>query len=270
MTLKIPYSLLAMPHGISTVDGYDTLMPHDYGKLLNMRAFGYSDEWPSLIENNLILSMLNAKYLIVDPSYGNLEDIRGLVKYSHSGEMTFAAPISNKVPFSGDYAPIYKKIFEKDDIFAYENLNVLPRVYGVTKLKATDTINDLRVNLYAFQKDPHREAAVSSKDLKEIGKTDFSDGKVKILKYSPNIVSIEADFNGAGFLVLSDQFYPGWKAYIDGKQTKIYKTNGVLRGIVVPPGGHEVIFRYSPGKIYAAMAFSGTLLAGLLVLWLFS
>jgi uncharacterized membrane protein YfhO len=64
-----------------------------------------------------------------------------------------------------------------------------------------------------------------------------------------------------GMLVLSDTYYPGWKAYVDGKTVSIHEVNFVMRGILVPVGAHEIEFRYRPGSFYAgaAMSVSGIL-----------
>ena len=60
----------------------------------------------------------------------------------------------------------------------------------------------------------------------------------------------------SGFLVLTDQYFPGWKAFVDGKETSIYKVDGLLRGVVVPEGRHMVEFKYRPEKVFIASLFS--------------
>jgi uncharacterized membrane protein YfhO len=47
-------------------------------------------------------------------------------------------------------------------------------------------------------------------------------------------------------LFLSDTYYPGWQALIDGKPTKIYRTDYTFRSILVPQGNHVVVFVYNP------------------------
>jgi uncharacterized membrane protein YfhO len=58
-------------------------------------------------------------------------------------------------------------------------------------------------------------------------------------------------------MVLSEIWYPaGWEAEIDGKPTKICKTNFVLRGIEVPAGEHEITFTFEPASVYWGNLFS--------------
>lgn len=65
-------------------------------------------------------------------------------------------------------------------------------------------------------------------------------------------------------LFLSEVYYPaGWKAYIDGQETEIYKTNYLFRSIVVPKGKHKVEFKFEPETYYTGKKIT---LAGNIIL----
>ena len=68
----------------------------------------------------------------------------------------------------------------------------------------------------------------------------------KIISYSPNEVIIEANLKRAGFLVLTDTYYPGWKVYIDGKESKIYRADYLFRAVPLPKGRQVVRYVYDP------------------------
>jgi uncharacterized membrane protein YfhO len=66
-----------------------------------------------------------------------------------------------------------------------------------------------------------------------------------IISYTPNRVII-AKNEGEGTLVLSDTYYPGWKATIDGVEEKVLRVNNIFRAVEVPKGKHIVVFDYKP------------------------
>ena len=88
-----------------------------------------------------------------------------------------------------------------------------------------------------------------------------------IEQYTSNRVVIRTSSAQPGILVLTDVFYPGWDAYIDGEPAEILKVDGVVRGILIEEGPHTVVFQYLPatfleGLILALVsaAFALTLL----------
>src|SRR5207245_9800362 len=70
-----------------------------------------------------------------------------------------------------------------------------------------------------------------------------------LTRYDPEdvVVSLPAtDDAQGGILVLSDQWYPGWTATVDGRPAPILRVDLALRGVELGPGGHTVEFRYQP------------------------
>ena len=57
---------------------------------------------------------------------------------------------------------------------------------------------------------------------------------------------IEAEASGPAFLVVSDSFWPGWRATIDGAPVGIYRTDYLVRGVPFPAGRHVLEMRYAP------------------------
>lgn len=71
-------------------------------------------------------------------------------------------------------------------------------------------------------------------------------GAAEIERYSLTEVAIRVDAGKASFLILTDTFYPGWNAYVDGSAVPIYRAYGVVRAVFVGAGSHEVLFKYEP------------------------
>ncbi len=71
-------------------------------------------------------------------------------------------------------------------------------------------------------------------------------GSVRVTAYDDNRVELEAASATEGILVLSEVFYPGWRAYVDGAETAILRADYNLRAIAFPGGSHHVEFRFTP------------------------
>jgi uncharacterized membrane protein YfhO len=92
---------------------------------------------------------------------------------------------------------------------------------------------------------------IGNKEAKN-GNMDVS-GRTKLIYYKANRFSVEYETSNDAFLYVSDTYYPGWKAYVDGKETKIYRANLAFRAIEVPKGKHTVVFKYIPMSFYIGL-----------------
>jgi uncharacterized membrane protein YfhO len=68
----------------------------------------------------------------------------------------------------------------------------------------------------------------------------------EIVAYAAEQVRIHTKSANPALLVLSDSFYPGWTATVDGRPAEIKAVNGLFRGVVIPAGEREVIFTFEP------------------------
>ncbi len=64
--------------------------------------------------------------------------------------------------------------------------------------------------------------------------------------YSANRIKLDVDVNKFAFLFISDTYYPGWKAYINGRETPVMRVNHAFRGVAVEEGSHTVEFVFKP------------------------
>jgi hypothetical protein len=71
-------------------------------------------------------------------------------------------------------------------------------------------------------------------------------GTARIVRYEPDRVAIDARLSRRGVVVLGDNFYPGWKAKVDGRPAAVERVDYVHRGVVAGPGRHRVEFSYEP------------------------
>jgi hypothetical protein len=82
-----------------------------------------------------------------------------------------------------------------------------------------------------------------------------------------HVVEIEATLEAPGLVVLSDAFYPGWEARVDGRPAAIIATNHLFRGVAAPVGRHRVRFEYRPRSFALGAAVSVAALMALAGLW---
>ncbi|TLY29472.1 MAG: hypothetical protein E6K56_08400, partial [Ignavibacteria bacterium] len=80
---------------------------------------------------------------------------------------------------------------------------------------------------------------------------------VTMTKYGSREIALKTTTANNALLVLSEIYYPaGWKAFIDGTETEIFKTNYILRSVLVPAGSHIVEFRFDPPIYYLGFSIT--------------
>ena len=88
------------------------------------------------------------------------------------------------------------------------------------------------------------EAADFSKVVAQIIPTQNDSKEAKIISYQPDKIVIDGNTKTAELLTLLQSQYPGWKAFVDGKETEIFLSNYMTMSIVFPKGKHIVEFVY--------------------------
>ena len=151
--------------------------------------------------------------------------------------------------------------------FIYENKNFIPKAFFAEGYKVEKDITILN-NIREMNFDP-RKVAFLEKDINQkIDKPD-STASVKLVKGDIHSLEYEVNATGNNLLVFSEIYLPfGWKAYIDGKESEIHKTDYILRSLVVPQGKHKVEFRYEPAVYYTGKSVSigANVLLGIILL----
>ena len=89
-------------------------------------------------------------------------------------------------------------------------------------------------------------------NTEEFGNIAAGSGQITHISYAPNELKYQAEMNKEGLAVFSEIYYPeGWTATIDGNETEILRTDYLLRGLLIPAGTHEIVFKFEP-KSYTA------------------
>ena len=148
----------------------------------------------------------------------------------------------------------------------YENRAALPRVFLVGSAKR---VRSPRMALAELRIDSFNpaETALVTEDLP--GPVVSAEGsEVELESYEPQEIRVRANVRQPCLLVFSEVYYPpGWKAYVDGTETEIYRTDYALRSVYLEPGEHTVVMRYVPSALVRGLFLSLVALAAIVALW---
>jgi len=129
----------------------------------------------------------------------------------------------------------------------YENRSVLPRAFLVYRTRVLSDGGDMMRALRDSNFDPRRIVLLDGEGPALSGPIDPAP-TVRIADYQPERVVLEVSSRYDGILVMADSWFPGWKAAVDGRPTKILRGNLLLRAVAIPRGNHQVMFRYDPAS----------------------
>jgi hypothetical protein len=237
-----------LPYRIPSVTGKNQQFPKWYR------------EYASLIE-----PQLNLSHVVFDQYWSPFFDILN-VRYI----MT-----RNPLPPTDGY----KLLTEQEGIVLYENLNALPRVFFASEIikvgSPVESLDKLRTPgfnpvLQTVVEDNEDSSPRSTRGV-DLNATDGT-ASATIVADTRNSVLIVTDNVRDGLLVLSDNYYPGWSAAVDGMPERILRANHTLRAISVPAGRHLISFVFMPSAFFRSLYVSLSaaaltlLLLGVLVL----
>jgi hypothetical protein len=217
-----------MAHDISHIGGYDANVIKEYSEFINL-SDGKPIEEPRIVmevaQISKLTNMLNLKYILL-PAH---------VKIEH---------------------PTIKPVFRDSQYALFYNTQALPRAFIVHKAKTLQGRDAIFKELSGSRFDPLKYVILE--ELSKLTTNTPSENLPKeanptILEYLPNSVTIKATLLADGYLVLGDTFYPGWHAYVDGKKSKVLKTNYILRSVFLEKGEHIVKFVYEPKSFTIGM-----------------
>jgi hypothetical protein len=136
----------------------------------------------------------------------------------------------------------------RSGIRIYQNLDVLDRAWTVHDLiiapnewNGATMVRDWKFDL--------RKSAIVVKNGPRLEKCDAADTVTGIVD-KPQFVQVNVEMGCKGLVIVSDNWYPGWDAAVDGKPVGIWKVNTVIRGVVADKGKHQIVMRYRPFSVY--------------------
>lgn len=213
---------------LASLDGYDPLYIQKYGEFVRSSNDGeFSEAERSVVR--VPRTGVNTDKLL---------DVAGVKVVFHpkaDTNQSWAYPVWEK-------SSRLLKFYEDDRFEFYENTSVLPRFSLYYQYEVAQGAGLLK-KFYEKDFDYRRKLLLDH----DIGyQPAIGTGSAKITSYTANRVTGEVSTDKTALLFLADNYYPGWKAYIDGQETAIYVANYTFRAILIPEGKHKVEFVYEP------------------------
>ncbi len=194
------------------VGGYSAIKPQLIQDVIDNNLYRRNDPINPINWN--VVNMCNAKYIVAP---GNIQ-AEGLI-------------------------PL--EVNRSQKAILYKNENALPRAFFVNSVKMFDDEKEV-VRFINDENFNPGEIALTSEEF-DTSEAFDSGGNIEINEYTPNRIKLLVETKGNAFMVLSEAYYPkGWNAYIDSEAAHIYQINHILRGIIIPPGSHEIKFEFKP------------------------
>jgi hypothetical protein len=231
-----PNSLLLQ--GIESAGGYMSLYPGRYKELWSGRGM---DVLKALQETQQVeqwdtpwVGMQNVKYLLVP----------------------------DDTP-SGNWTPA----FQAEGIKVLKLTSFLPRYYGVPSARMIKDPTRLLAEIKSPSFDPSREVLLED-DFESSGSTQNFKAVIQLTSQTADEIRLNADFSGDGFLVVTDNYFPGWRCSVDGKSVEILRANYAFKALPLNRGRHEIVMEFDPGYYKISILCSviaGGLIAALLL-----
>ena len=235
------------------------LKDQSYHRVLNLSVSTFNDNSPTSWFHKSIGGYHGAK----------LKRYQELIDSSISRELglfqvTFKAA-GEQVKTYDDLIPLLMPLFNRTSV-----LNMLNAKYVILDPKAPPVFNphamgnawfvekplmvdNANMELASVNKiDPSREAVIDARFREQVKGSIYpvtGNDKIELVSYQPNELEYKYSAEGEKLAVFSEIYYPaGWKCFIDGKESEYFRTNYVLRGMILPGGTHQVKFAFEPSS----------------------
>ena len=213
-----------MVYHLSDARGFDAVAPKRYTDLFDRMAGSVRITLFWLLEeaDSPLLDLLNVKYILTQQELG------------------------------GKWELVYD-----DGMRVYRNRDAMPRAFIVHQAEyadnAAESLDRVTNGEFDFRESVILESAPAV-DLQPPATNTLS--TATITAYQPDRVELETQSDSDGYLVLSDGYMPGWKAYLDGQPTPIFIADHAFRALWMPSGKHHVVLVYEPLSFRAGAAIS--------------
>lgn len=249
-------------YGHELTVGRDPLILWRYRELTGIDEAGFSQRLDLVEARNRVLDLLNVRYLAVRPQLAE--------------RLKTAGP-------RGLYDPARWRpradLAGTTGLHIFENQQALPRAWLVSQAASRDEtqqqaiLRGERRDEMLGDFDPLRVALLEPAAQTRVNPLLFAaqpsaaTGQVSIVARQADRMRLQTRHTQPNLLVLSEPWFPGWHATVDGKPAEILRVDYLLRGIALPSGAHTVELRFRPVSLLVGAGISASTWLALAVLW---
>ncbi|MEX1259148.1 MAG: hypothetical protein WEG36_16245 [Gemmatimonadota bacterium] len=200
-----------------------------YRELIGMEGSGIPENLAYFHPN--VMRILNVRYVIwPDGQIGPIEDVDPLNQLVLPDGTVF----SSVYPYPG----LPRARIVGDAV-------VVPEAEGVAVILGN----------HELEYDPFRQAVLNEEPTFELGGPEVR-GNAQWVERTPNRLLLEVESSGPGLLVLSENWFPAWRATVDGEEVPVLRADHTLRGVPIPGGAHRVEMWYESSVLRGALGVS--------------
>jgi hypothetical protein len=239
--------------------------------------------WISLYRKLTLYQFLSAADHIHFAVFGPIDRMETLPSQIISRELRSVKTLEEKLNYLAglnvgmilSMRPIDSPLLSLDGVFRINSEKPL-RVYRLkNRLPRAFVVADARPSQEEFQSfesylalDSSRSQPMEGDSAHRVppdagGQANAVQAWAHISRYEPNQIEMQVNSDKAGELILLDSYFPGWHGFVDGKETPVKNINFVFRGVNLPAGTHQVMFRYYPDSFRRGLWIS----AGGVLIW---
>lgn len=230
---KLPYRIFDVDiYSILTIDRYAALQkavnpppPRGFRRAFSFRIFLFEEP----ARHRGLVNLMNVKYFLVP------------------------ADASVGAPFR---PPAWFRLVYDREVKIYENPEALPRAFLAGRAVIVDSPAEALATVTRSDFDPRAAVLLEEPSSPRLDAAAADPGTAEVRAISANRIVVHADARRPAYLVLSEAYYPGWRARVDGEVAPLYRADYLFRAVYLGPGSHEVVLTFAPRALPVAGAVS--------------
>jgi Bacterial membrane protein YfhO len=153
----------------------------------------------------------------------------------------------------------YRQVYSDSEIRVLEDTAAFPRAFIVPDARVAPSLGTALSQMVHQPFNPDQEVILAddtSTQSTGLSGNRGGHGRANVTTYEPGEVTVHTSTDAAAWLVLTDTYYPGWTAYLDGQPATVLRGDVLFRVVPVPSGEHEVALRFEPDSVKLGLGIS--------------